>query len=87
MANFYFGTLEEYYFGELTLYPCNGVTDGSVAIIGLTVLMAFLGGSNLWATPIYDVSSWNIRGLTIMTIGQVFCLFVAILHWLLTFAK
>ena len=69
IANFHFSTLEEYYFGELTLQVCNGVTDGSVAIIGFTLLMAIMGGNNIWATPIYDATAWNLRGITIMTIG------------------
>jgi hypothetical protein len=69
VANFYFSTLEEYYVGELTLQVCNGVTDGSFAIVGLMLLTAITGWSNVWATPIYDVTEWHIRGLTIMTIG------------------
>lgn len=58
VANFHFATLEEYYLGELTLPVCNGVSDGSVAIIGMTLFSALIGGSNFWATPIYDATAW-----------------------------
>jgi hypothetical protein len=79
--------LEEYYVGELTLQVCNGVTDGSFAIIGLTLLTGFIGGNNIWATPIYDATAWHWRGVTIMTLGQAFGLFVGILHVLLATNK
>lgn len=69
VANFHFSTLEEYYVGELTLQVCNGVTDGSFAIIGLTLISGFIGGNNIWATPIYDATAWHWRGVTIMTLG------------------
>ncbi len=58
VANFHFATLEEYYLGELTLPVCNGVSDGSFAIIGFTLLSAMIGTSNFWATPLFDVTAW-----------------------------
>jgi hypothetical protein len=50
--------MEEYYLGELTLPVCNGVSDGSFAIVGLTLLSAVIGGNNIWATPVYDATAW-----------------------------
>lgn len=42
-SSFHFSTLEEYYTGGLFLGPGNGVTDGSVVIIGLFIAMGFYG--------------------------------------------
>jgi hypothetical protein len=42
-ASFHYCTVEEFYTGGLFLGPGNGVTDGSVVIIGLYVLMGFVG--------------------------------------------
>lgn len=52
-ASFYFSTLEEYYTGGLFLGPGNGVTDGSVAVIGINVVMFFIG-NDFWAEPLGD---------------------------------
>lgn len=40
---FYFATLEEYYTGGLYLGVGNGVTDGSLAIIGLFMYAGYAG--------------------------------------------
>ena len=50
-ASFHFCTLEEYYTGGLFLGPFNGVTDGSVGIILLFLLMS-LTGNQFWAGTI-----------------------------------
>jgi hypothetical protein len=87
VANFHFTTLEEYYVGTMTLPVCNGITDGSVAIIGLTVFTGLIGGNNIWATPVYDISALQMRGLTILTVGQIFSCVVALVHTLLSINK
>jgi len=40
---FHFATLEEYYVGGLWLPVLNGVTDGSVLIIMINILIGMLG--------------------------------------------
>jgi hypothetical protein len=41
--SFYFSTLEEYYIGGLYLGIGNGVTDGSVLLIGLFLFTGYYG--------------------------------------------
>lgn len=43
--SFYFSTLEEYYIGGLYLGVGNGVTDGSVLLIGLFLFSGYFGNS------------------------------------------
>ena len=50
---FYFATLEEYYSGGLFLPVCNGVTDGSVPLIGVYFFTAYVG--NDWWRGVLDV--------------------------------
>ena len=50
-ASFHFCTLEEYYTGGLFLGPFNGVTDGSVGVILLFLLMS-LAGNEFWTAEI-----------------------------------
>ena len=40
---FYFATMEEYYTGGLFLGPGNGITDGSIVLIGLFVYCGVFG--------------------------------------------
>ena len=40
---FYFATLEEYYTGALYLPTFNGVSDGSVLIIGVDIATGIMG--------------------------------------------
>lgn len=40
---FYFATLEEYYTGGLFLGPGNGITDGSIVLIGLFIYCGVFG--------------------------------------------
>lgn len=42
-APFYFATMEEYYTGGLFLGPGNGITDGSIIIIGLFMYCGVVG--------------------------------------------
>jgi len=72
---FHFSTLEEYYVGTLYLPIFNGVSDGSFAIIAGGFITGILGNS-VWTTPIFDVSWLQIRGIEIMTIGQLFALII-----------
>ena len=54
-ASFHFCTLEEYYTGGLYLGPFNGVTDGSVGVIFMFLLMGF-AGNDFWAAEIFGPS-------------------------------
>lgn len=65
---FHFVTLEEYYSGYLYLPIFNGVSDGSIAIVGLSFLTATVG-NNVWATPVIDGTWLKIDGVTELTIG------------------
>jgi len=47
-AAFHFATLEEYYLGTLRLPPGNGVSDGSVLIVGACLVTGFTG-NDMWA--------------------------------------
>ena len=47
LASFYFSTLEEYYTGGLFLGLGNFITDGSVVVIGLYIVMG-IWGNNFW---------------------------------------
>jgi hypothetical protein len=47
---FHFATLEEYYVGGLWLPVLNGVTDGSVVLIGVNIMIGVMG-SQWWADP------------------------------------
>jgi hypothetical protein len=67
-AAFHFTTLEEYYSGHLYLPPLNGVSDGSIFLIGLSFYTGYYG-NNMWATPIYDGTWLNIAGVTYLTVG------------------
>lgn len=52
-ASFHFSTLEEYYTGGLFLGPLNGISDGSLGIIGLFSLMGIFG-NGFWNTVIFN---------------------------------
>jgi hypothetical protein len=52
-SSFHFATLNEYYVGTLHLPVCNGVSDGSVAIIVFMIITGFIG-PGIWATPIVN---------------------------------
>ena len=52
-ASFHFCTLEEYYTGGLFLGRFNGVTDGSVGVITLFIVMGFTG-NDFWNTIVGD---------------------------------
>ena len=66
-ASFHFCTLEEYYTGGLFLGPMNGVTDGSVGIIILFLIMGFTG-NNIWRQEFKfgKDDEYNIRAVDIV---------------------
>ena len=43
ITSFHLATLEEYYIGSLVLPPCNGVSDGSFAIVGSFIISGIYG--------------------------------------------
>jgi ethanolaminephosphotransferase len=50
-ASFHFSTLEEYYTGGLFLGKFNGVSDGSILIIFIYLIMGCFG-NEFWKFPI-----------------------------------
>jgi hypothetical protein len=64
-SSFYFGTLEEYYVGYLTLPPGNIVSDGSV---GLLLLYFITGCTGSW---ILSVRLFNIEVLGIVGVKEI----------------
>jgi len=50
-ACFHFATLEEYYIGTLRLPVCNGVSDGSVIMIGFYIFTGIIGADFWMTTP------------------------------------
>lgn len=83
---FYFGTLEEYYVGHLHLPIFNGVSDGSIALILLSILTGYCG-NNMFATPYYDGTWLKIEGVTVLTYGQIICGSIGIVTIFLSFYK
>lgn len=69
---FYISTLEEYYTGGLFLGLFNGVTDGSVLVIGFLIYCGFYG-NDLYAQP-----TSILFGNQYMTIGQTVVLVIFI---------
>lgn len=65
---FHFVTLEEYYSGYLYLPIFNGVSDGSIFLIALSIFTGLVG-NNYWATPWIDGRWLNIDGVTTLTYG------------------
>lgn len=57
-ASFHFSTLEEYYTGGLFLGPCNGVTDGSIGVYFVFLLMA-VAGNDFWRWPVANSGTPN----------------------------
>lgn len=70
MTVFHFCTLEEYYIGTLDLPPLNGVSDGSVPIIGFFLVSGIMG-TNKWAMNIRPGEWLHIEGIKELTIGQI----------------
>lgn len=50
ISSFHFSTLEEYYTGGLFLGPGNGISDGSVGIVGIFIVLGMFG--NEWTQGI-----------------------------------
>lgn len=65
--SFHFSTLEEYYIGGLYLGPFNGVTDGSVLIIGIFMASGIFGTS-FWGSPLPGFESLRVVDLFLYAI-------------------
>ena len=76
---FHFITLEEYYSGYLYFPPLNAVSDGSIFIIGASLLTACLGGTNFLATPMFSGEWLGWDGVVDLTIGQITALVISIM--------
>ena len=82
LLTFHLSTLEEYYAGGLWLPMGNGITDASVAVIGV-LLIGGVMGHDWWKSTViaegyfYDGSP-GIQPNTLMLIGPVIFLPVAI---------
>jgi hypothetical protein len=61
-ACFHFATLEEYYLGTLRLPVCNGVSDGSIAMI-ITFLITGILGADIWTVPVGSGKWMHIEGV------------------------
>lgn len=64
--------------GQLIMPIINGVSDGALAIVGLSIFTCFVS-SNFWATPIIDGRWLNISGIEVLTIGQSTALLIVVL--------
>ena len=74
---FYFVSLEHYYLGVLRLPPINGVQDGAILILILSLYISYVG-NNVFATPTgYDARWMGMEGVTDLTVGQTFALVVS----------
>jgi ethanolaminephosphotransferase len=74
---FYFVSLEHYYLGVLRLPPINGVQDGSIIVLFLSLYITY-AGNNVFATPTgYDARWLQMAGVTDLTIGQALALFIS----------
>ena len=65
---FNFATLEEYYTGSRDLPPMNGVSDGSVLIIGLYLALGIVGSDKM-ALNVRPGEWMHIEGIKSMTPG------------------
>lgn len=63
-AGFYFATLEEYYVGGCWLGPGNAVTDCAMILLGIYILMSFIG-NDFWLDEFQDGWRVNDVGLQI----------------------
>lgn len=78
-ASFHFSTLEEYYTGGLFLGPFNGVTDGSLGVYVLCLLMSIVG-NDFWTWPVANAgTSSEILFVDLIVFFNVICQAVVIL--------
>jgi hypothetical protein len=68
MTAFHFGTLEEYYIGILELPPLNGVSDGSVLVIGFFLAAGILGTETM-SMPVKPGEWLLVDGIKELTVG------------------
>jgi hypothetical protein len=80
IATFHFSTLEEYYTGGLFLGPGNGISDGSLVIYILFIIMGMFG-NEFWLWKIIDGSQPNeaLRVVDLLVVGLTFSQVVAYL--------
>jgi len=76
-ACFHFATLEEYYVGTLRLPVCNGVSDGSVFLIGIFIATGIFG-NEFWAKGVADGKWLHIEGVDVLTVGQLLMMFLIV---------
>jgi len=82
-SSFYWVTIEHYYTGTLIMPPLNGVSDGSIPIVLLSIYTAYTG-NNWWATPVYDGAWLNFSGVDVLTVGQAIALMISVACLILT---
>lgn len=70
-ACFYFGTLEEYYVGFLTLHPLNMVSDGSVFLLSMYFITGCTG-SWIMQVRLFNIEKLHIVGIKEITLAQFF---------------
>ena len=84
MTVFHFSTLEEYYIGTLDLPPLNGVSDGSIIIIGFYLACGIIDNSKM-ALNVRPGEWLQIDGIKTLTVGQIMvlpCLISGMLYFL-----
>ena len=67
-ACFHFATLEEYYIGTLRLPVCNGVSDGSIAMILLFIVTGIMG-ADVWTISVGSGKWLHMEGVEQITTG------------------
>ena len=72
-------TLEEYYVGELMLPVCNGVSDGSVALIATYIITAIFGWE-IWTIKVMSGTWLHIEGVEELGIGHIVLLLLAVMQ-------
>lgn len=70
VTSFHLATLEEYYVGTLVLPACNGVSDGSVALVGMFLCTGIFGNEG-WSYGVISGKFLGVAGLDTLTCGQL----------------
>jgi len=63
--------------GILVMPPFNGVSDGAIPVVLLSIYTGFVG-NNYWATPIFDGAWMGIEGVEMITLGQFTALAISV---------
>ena len=72
---FYYGTVEQYYTGELIMQVVNGVDDGSLVYILCCILSGLYGGhiwTHRWDVMGHDMKTTDIFRVVLIT-SQIVC--------------